>query len=258
MNCKECENLMELIIQKDIPVKDKKMAEEHMSQCKTCSESFIKTRQLASFLQTSSDNIPMPEWDKSWTIIKQSIEGESKPLRTNWNPWYSPWKYAVLGSIIIFILGFLAGKILFISTPPGESSGLETPKNLQYAICQYLEDIKPFILEYGNYQHTQKNEVDFSFEKTLASKLLMKNRILQDHMLRIKNIKIQQLLRELEIILMEISVINTKESQNFLFIKKLIKIKRIIYKIENIYWEQFLNNDLSGGVTCKSIVKKSI
>ncbi len=258
MNCKECENLMELIIHQDLPVKDKKMAAEHMSQCKTCSENFIKTRQLVSFLQTASDNITMPDWDKSWTIITRNIERESKPMRTIWNLWYSPWKYAVLGSIIIFILGFFVGKALFISPPPGESPGLKTAKNLQYAICAYLEDIKPFILEYGNYRHTQKNEVDFSFEKTLASKLLRKNRVLQDHMLRIKNIKIQQLLRELEIILMEISVINTKESQNFLFIKKLIKIKRIIYKIENIYWEQFLNNDLSGGVPCKSILKKTM
>lgn len=258
MNCKECENLMELFIQKDLPVKDEKMVEEHVNHCKTCSETLIKTRKLVSTLQTSSDNITMPDWDKSWTIIKRNIERESKPKRPIWNPRYSPWKYAVVGSIIIFLLGFLAGKKLFISTPLEESLDLKTPKNLQYAICAYLEDIKPFILEYGNYQPTQKNEVDFSFEKTLAGKLLMKNRILQAHMLRMKNIKIQQLLTELEIILMEISNMDTNESENFLFIKNLIKMKRTLYKIEKFYWEQFLNNDLSGGVTCKSILKKTI
>ena len=247
MNCKACENLMELYVHEDLSKPEREMFEKHLGRCKNCSEELNKTKQLISKIKTLTGQISMPDWNRSWDIINRNIQTGLKRGRIFLNFFHSKWRYAIAGSVFLFLLGFFIGKYLFISSPGKEPSDQKLSSNFKAAICEYLEDIKPFILDYSNYQPVIKNEEDISFDRVIANKLLIKNRLLQHHTLQVKNRKLQQLLEELEIILMEISDIGSSESDNLLLIKELIKIKKTIYKLENLYLEQILKNGFSGG-----------
>ncbi len=239
MSCKKCEWMMELYIHEELSKPDKISFEEHLSHCKNCAQKFNKIKQVISKIDSITNNLTEPDWDKSWQIIKRNVE--KKPGRKKFS-FYFPsfnWRLAAAYSIFIFILGLAAGKILFFSPRPGNIETSSSPQNIQLAMREYIEDIKPLIIEYVNYQPIYKNKEDIAFDKELALQLLNRNRNLQHRMSRARNNNLQQLLKELEIILMEISKLSSNnEYENLFMIKKLIQIKRTIYKLEALYLER--------------------
>ncbi len=240
MNCKKCECMMELYIHEELSRPDKKNVQEHLSKCNDCTIKFNKIKQVVSKIHSITDNLPEPVWDKSWQVIKENVE--KKPGRERFSFHFPSFnrRLAAAYSIFIFILGLIAGKILFFSTPPVKIETFRSPQNIQLAIREYLEDIKPVIIEYVNYRPIYKNKEEIAFDKKLALQLLYRNRILRYRTSKARNNDLQQLLEELEIILIEISNLssNNNESENLFMIQKLIKIKRTIYKLEALYLER--------------------
>ena len=244
MNCKKCAGLMELYIHEDLSKPDRKSFEEHLNSCKECSLEFSKIKQVVSKIGSITGDIPVPDWDKSWRSIKKNIG--KKPERKKFFLYFPSfnWRLAVVYSIFIFFLGLAAGKILFFSPQGGKSQGSAITQDIQVTIREYFEDIKPVVLEYANYQPIYKNIEDITFDKTVARKLLTRNRILQYRVPKVKNAKLQQLLEELEVILMEISNLNYNESENLQMIKELIKIKKTIFKLENLYLNRIIKTKI--------------
>lgn len=238
---------MELYIHEDLSEPEKRIFEKHLTDCEYCSDELNRTREIVLKIEKITNNLHMPDWNKSWNIIIRNVKGRSVEKDFSEDIFRSSWKYAVAGSILIFLLGFFAGKFLFKSSFLEEASNFKSAQDLQYAIYEYFEDIKPFILDYSNYQPALKKKEDFAFDKVKANELLIKNRLLQYYVLRLKNRELQKLLAELEIILMEISDIGFVESDNLLLIKQLIKMKKTIYKLENLYLEHISKDDISGG-----------
>lgn len=206
--------------------------EAHIAECAACARTFSAIQETYSYIRASAGEIPTTDWDTSWRIIRKRVL-EKKNAAKPWVPGLR-WGPVLAGSIVIFLVGIFVGKYVHFSPRPAAVTVSEINRQLQTALLEHIENIKPVIIQYANYSGGTGREQNLSvdIDREIAAKFLVKNRLLQGRMVQNKNRYMSQLLEELDMILTEISNLTVDEPENLLLIKELIKIKGILLKME--------------------------
>jgi hypothetical protein len=211
--------------------------ENHIKTCPGCARTFAEIKDTYSFIGSGGDEVPTPDWDTSWRIIRKQVMEKTTAQKSpsfGFNRGYK-WGLSAVAALIIFLVGIFVGK--FLTVTPGESTtGKEDiTYKLQAALKEHIENIKPVILQYANYNRAAEIQESIPIDREIAAKFLTKNRLLQGQLGDEKNKYLLQLLEELDMILTEISNLTTDEPENLLLIKELIKMKGTLLKIELIH-----------------------
>ena len=107
MKCKDSKNLMVIRIYGSLDSQQENELDTHLQQCQECRQAFLSTQDHAGIL-AERDPKQEPDWDRSWQIIAEKTAKNAKirrPLLFLPKP-----VLAALSLMIVFVLGFLAGK----------------------------------------------------------------------------------------------------------------------------------------------------
>ncbi len=233
--CKGFEKMMDRYVCETLPEAGRLELEAHINECTVCARTFSRIKETYSFIRTSAGEVPPTDWDTSWRIIRKRVL-EKKTAGKQWLPGLR-WGPLLAGSMLIFLVGIFVGKFVLFSPHPAAVTDSQINRQLQTALRDHIENIKPVIIQYANYTGSADREQGLSMDidREIASKFLVKNRLLQGRMGRDKNRHMSQLLEELDMILTEISNLTAGEPENLLLIKELIKIKGILLKMEVLH-----------------------
>lgn len=233
--CKRFEAKMDHYVCEILPEAGRLALEAHIDQCAACARTFSGIKASYSFIRTSAGEVPTTDWDTSWRIIRKRVLEKKDPGKRRLPG--PGWGFVLAGSMLIFLVGIFVGKYVLFSPRPAAVTDSQINRQLQSALLEHIENIKPVIIQYANYTGNADHEQNLSMgiDREIASKFLVKNRLLQGRMERDKNLRMSQLLEELDMILTEISNLTAGEPENLFLIKELIKIKGTLLKMEILH-----------------------
>lgn len=232
MKCLKKNVILEYI-DDEISEKETRMVEAHLSTCQKCREELESMKKDIDLVFENLALLDPTDVPADILIPPLKVEKKARTKRF-FIPafrWWD-WRVALAGSMLIFILGIFVGKY-FISVPAQKTLvKLESPEHLRFILQEHFEDIKPVLIEYANFSISKEGNMDILLDKEVVSRLMEQNHLLKKRIPQNKNEYLRQLLDELEVILREISSLTKEDPASLSVIKKLIREKEILFKLE--------------------------
>lgn len=233
--CRQIEKNMGLYIYNELNEKDKNAFEIHVNSCPDCSAQLAKFKQIHASITKEQISYPTPDWDQSWLIIRKRLVNHRQhhEKRKKFPIPMSKWAGVLVGSTAIFLLGLLVGIHVVDPGPEYKFSDTASAYMVQ-EFQEHIENIKPVIIEYANYWRSTDNPTDLPVEKERVIDLLMQNQMLLCRIPGEHNRHIQQLLNELNGILTKIALLTWEDPESLSRIKKMIRKKGLLFKMETL------------------------
>jgi len=203
--------------------------EAHLRLCSECREELKKYEKICQLMDKRSYIEPPSQyWNYYWQKLRPKLK-EGKFSR--WQNYillfrqhrYPRWSIIAATSALLLIVGisvfwFFKARNITQSTEttlPLISQQKESPLTATYvnrAANEYLNEVKPLLLEVANRQPTPLVEwgLDFSLEKKLSQQLLLQNRLLRREAGSSFDPQLQSLFEDIELVLTDISNLQEK------------------------------------------------
>jgi len=220
MNCKECQNLIALYVQDEATLDEKRLLEDHLRECPTCSQVLKRERIVIESIDRDLRSLPVPDWEASWRVISAPPQKARKG-----------WKRLVIqtaGVLAVFIVGAVIGR--FVLFPTGQTEEITAFSPLQ----RYFSQIRPVLTVFMNTSVDRATEYETEMERKLIQEMLAETRLLKQGMYEQENPYLQKLFDELEIILIEISNLKYGDERTKKMIMEMIKAKEISFKLKSL------------------------
>lgn len=232
MTCLRKNILMEYI-DNELSGEKLRRVEAHLSGCPACRENLEQMKTDIDLVMENMemlDPVDIPA-DTSITMPAEEKKAGTGRISLPAFRWWD-WRVAVAGSLFIFILGFFVGKYFISPSPPDMLVKLESPEHLRFVLQEHFENIKPVLIEYANFSLSEEGDLDVLLDKEFVTTLVEQNQLIKKRIPVDKDGYLRQLLDELEVILREISRLTEDDPGALSVIKKLIKEKEILFKLE--------------------------
>ena len=147
MNCDEAKNIMTVRLFAELSPDERAALEEHLRHCPDCARiSKVSESRREAF--DLPDGPPWPDWEKSWGVI--SGRALDRPRAAGLFGLPRKWVPAAASLLAVFILGYIAGRRLFVSpSGPAFSSGAPAAAELS-SIRRYVETVEPVLIDFLN------------------------------------------------------------------------------------------------------------
>lgn len=229
MKCKKCKEKIILHLYGELNEKENVELENHIKECPECARDFAYTKDVFKALDDAKEEAPNADWEKCWREIDSSVQVRSRKQKSFF---LAPrWVYAAAALLFVFVLGALIGRFWFF---PAQESLLEpgiSQGSMNLALKEYIDDLKPILIEYSNYTTSNQGEETILMDKKIVRGLLIQNLLLKDLVAKL-NPSFIPLIEDLDIILKELSNMQTGDRETPSLIKELIHEREILFKIE--------------------------
>ena len=202
MNCEEAKNLIAIGVFGDPDPADRAALEEHLQRCPACSRVF-ETVAAGRPSFDIPDDLPVPDWEKSWEVIENRAFGRPRALRVFGFP--LTWAAAAASIIVVFVLGFLAGRRLIL--PPAgspELSRVQIPE-AGSPLQKYAESLEPVLIDFLNRGERERPQEFADLERKIVRSMLAETRLLQALAASSRNAELGAFLEEMESILLSLA-----------------------------------------------------
>ncbi len=218
MNCKEYQNLIALYAQDEVSPGEKRLLEDHLKECPTCSQVLKREKIVIDSIDRDSRNLPAPDWEASWHVIST----QPKQAEKGWKRW----AVQAAAVLAVFIVGTVIGR--FILFPTGQTEEITAFSPLQ----RYFSQIHPVLTVFMNTSMDRATGYEMEMEKKIIHEMLAETRLLKQGMYEQDNPYLQKLFDELEIILLEISNLKYGDERTKKMIMEMIQAKEISFKLK--------------------------
>ncbi len=218
MNCKKYQNLITLYTQDELSPDEKRLLEEHLKKCPTCSQVLKRERIITKSIDKDSLYLPAPDWEASWRVISTQPQKDKKR-----------WKRLVIQAAAVaavFIIGSLIGRHVLFPVKQTEEITAFSP------LERYISQVRPALTVFMNTSSDQTTEYEMEMEKKIIKEILIDTRFLKQGVYEQENPYLQKLFDELEIILLEISNLKYGDEQSKKMILEMIKKKGMSFKLK--------------------------
>jgi hypothetical protein len=202
MKCKNVEREAILYIYDDLSQSGKNELETHLESCQGCRRLVEQKRELLKVVSLGEKRESDPSWDQYWGKIIQRVN------QTGSRPWFGvpslKWGFTIAGFAFFLILGILVGRLVLTDSKIQIKNSLqEGDYRRQSVLVQYLEDMKPVMLDLSNTAVAAGNRHEV-VEKEVIESMLIQTRLLQ-HRFSQQDPYVGSLLTDIEMILTEVS-----------------------------------------------------
>jgi hypothetical protein len=218
MNCKKCQNLISLYARDEVNPEEKRLLEDHLRECPTCSQVLKRERIIAESIDRDSRNLPALDWDASWKVISTQSQQAEKG-----------WKRLVVqtaGILAFFIIGAVIGR--FVLFPVEQAEEMTDFSPLQ----RYFSQVRPVLTVFMNTSIDRATEYEVEMEKKIIKEMLVETRLLKQGVYEQDNPYLHKLFDELEIILLEISNLKYGDERTKKMIMEMIQTKGMPFKLK--------------------------
>jgi hypothetical protein len=223
LNEVECENL-----------------KKHFQFCPSCQRFYEQNRKMLRFMSRGELGDPSPRLDTLWGNIR---DGVPETRRRFWFPQPAlKWGLTFGGFLACLMLGFFLGRILMVGTKDkGKWDQNSDQYSVQMVMQNYLEDLKPLVLDLSNATIPGKGEKPDWIETGRIKSMLFRTRLLRKRYFDQKDPQLEGLLDDIELILMEIVNRSPGDHQTIRSVREMmeendisIKLNLLKYKIKSI------------------------
>lgn len=192
---------------------------QHLAECDSCRVAFDEMRSTLAVLSKNERPEPEPAyWNGYWSRLEKRLERKHQPILEKFTAlitWLSRlpgWSYQLAGAAAILWLGIYIGYLAFRPpAPPEKKLVAQSTRDLQLNLtgqeaADYLERSKILLLGIVNLDPTAKKiPLDFVRQQQVSRELLTATADLKQQIQGTKHQRLQVLLADLELILMQIA-----------------------------------------------------
>jgi hypothetical protein len=227
MNCKKFKERIFMFQDRQLTGPQLAEWEKHRRHCPSCAETFAAVEAAASRFEAAADPVPVPDWNGSWQKIATAIE--PRP-RTKFSFRFSP-RLALLSSgfLIFFVMGVVVARFFIFTPTPLRSRSSEVVDDFTFTAQDYFTALQPVMNEYGNTRNVGAvNPVDQDLVRRFLSNLYL----LKLRAEKTKDVSLQHLLADIELVLLEIVHLDRSNPENSRLVGALIQEKGISLKMK--------------------------
>ncbi len=229
MKCKKCKEKIILHLYGELNKQEKAEFKNHIKECPECAKDFAYTKDVFKALDNAKEEAPDADWEKCWREIGSSVQVGPRKQKSFF---LAPrWVYAAAALLFVFVLGAFLGRLWFF---PAQESPLDpgiSQGSMNLALKEYIDELKPILIEYANYATSNEGEETVLMDKKIVRGLLIQNLLLKDLVAK-SNPSFIPLIEDLDIILKELSNMQTGDRETPSLIKKFIHEREILFKID--------------------------
>lgn len=231
MRCHQAKKKIIPYLYQALSPQEKASLEKHLSECNRCQAEFKISQQIYEAVNFDKPTPPLPEidWEKNWASIvgRLPLRQKVKTVRS-----FQPrWVYGLGVVLVIFLLGLGLGYFWLAKSPAvTPSSGLD-PQGVRIALKNYLEEIKPILIDWENSPLQESGQETVTVNKKLLQSLLIQNHLLRE-IVGETSPEVISLLDDLDLILREMANQSASRPANRQLIKSFLQEKDILFKLE--------------------------
>lgn len=217
-----CEDVPKKLIENMLGLlspEDREELERHAKSCPACAERMEKIRMVRSAI-ADKETIPPPDWEVSWQVIAEKTL--RKKRRFAFPMFRYHWALAV-GLASIFILGAIAGKVIFFKPKPAPISDIFAGMNAESAWRSYADSIELLLVDFGNRAEVDRPRNIKKREKELVGRLLAETRVLKELLAQERDDARIALLNDVELILVGIANLKPGDKESAENIAKIVR-----------------------------------
>ncbi|HES59851.1 MAG: hypothetical protein JW956_13890 [Calditrichaceae bacterium] len=194
--------------------------QKHLEKCTECRKEYNQMKNTIKQLDINNIKDPGEEyWDNYWSnlenrMVEDSIQrANSAAQRKNFSthPQIRTWTIRILSAAAMLLIGIGIGYLYFGNPEPMDQSikGLTPVKMTAYPqeAVDYLDRSKILLLGFINFDtdNIDPTSMDFSRQQQVANSLIKQAAVLKNDLKGRENQRVLALIKELEIILLQIS-----------------------------------------------------
>jgi hypothetical protein len=229
MKCKKYEEKIILYLYGELSDKEKADLQSHIQECAACARDLEYTKKVFKALDDSKGEAPQANWEKSWKEISSTTQVQPREKKSFLLT--QRWVYAGAALLVVFVLGALLGRFLFFPVKESPFRAGAAPAAMNPALIEYMDELKPILIEYANYTSLEGTEEAMLIDKDTLRSLLVQNLLLKDIIAK-SNPSLLPFLDDLDLVLKELSNMKRGDKQTPSMIKELIQEREILFKME--------------------------
>jgi len=226
MKCQKAKNLITIGIYGRLTAGQKKDLESHLKECPECMRLYEKSAPLMN-LRLRQREIPSPDLEKSWRVISKKTMARrrySKIIPAQ------KWVLAASSLLIVFILGYFAGKEVLKTGHKGFPVESMTPLSL----ASYADHLKPVLVNFVNQDKKETPDKIQRLEKEIIRDMLLQTRLLKELASRNGNTERLNLLQDMEFILVSMSNLESGDQEVARHLARIIQEKNISLRLKEL------------------------
>jgi hypothetical protein len=231
MNCRECEQLVVDVVYGELDGDAKSRFDEHVQACSDCARLLSEMRSTLNTMDERERKDPgQAYWDGYWNRLSTRMEREGSERRSRgWVGRLMPAlstpaiKWAQRGALaaLLIVFGSVIGRMVLPGEAPvkvaetnpevDQPAGGARQASTEDCARQYIEDTQILLLALVNFDPEAEGDdaPDWSAEKKRSRELVVQGASLRADLNAPKQRRLRELVSELELIMMQISNLET-------------------------------------------------
>jgi hypothetical protein len=226
MKCQKAKDLITIGIYGRLTASQKQELESHLKECPECMRLYEKSAPLMD-LRLRRREIPSPDLEKSWSVISEQTMA---PRRFPRIIPAQKWILVASSLLIVFILGYFAGKEVLKTGQKGFSMESMTPLSL----TSYADHLKPVLVNFVNQDKKETPDKIQRLEKEIIRDMLLQTRLLKELASHNGNRERLELLQDMEFILVSMSNMESGDLEIARHLARMIQEKNISLRLKEL------------------------
>mgnify|MGYP006919312454 CR=1 FL=1 len=224
MSCKSYRPLIENVASGSAGFEEIARLDAHLTSCVSCNTSFMDLQHLLDATRTIRVEPDASFWDEYYDRLEAKM-GPSQPTAERDNVHSSlfirkpavirflpTWSFQLAAAAVVLIGGIWLGRTFFSAPLTSESVAISDRTAVEDRAFSYLDRSKTLLLGVVNFNLDEDDPSDLNIErrKGLASGLIQEASLLKADLSRADDLRLKQLISDLEIILLQIANIESE------------------------------------------------
>lgn len=264
--CKQCKDLFDEALCKELNKKQKLFLENHLQECPKCRSEFEEANAMLNFMRKKVRQEPGPTfWDDYWENLQDRMEKEnvlhakSKKRRKTFSQIFqslnfSPrWLVQAAAALVLVVIGIFIGREIFppskdpgkqIERSPVLESGYEPGTKLYHRTHNFIERSKVILLAMINFDPKTEDSyvLNLTHQQRISRELVRQAGGLKSELADPDQRQLRELISDLEIILLQVANLDSDSDISAIeLVKNGVKIRGVLFKIQLTDIRQSIN-----------------
>ena len=249
MNCREAETLVTAGVYGRLTPEERAELESHAGTCPACAELLEKWAGILELRsEVREDDVPLPDWEKSWTKIAAGAIGERARrwslfgrMALGWPGWARGASVAA-AVLLVFVLGYFAGRRILVdrsgravrAAVSPVAGGSSLAESGEVRLVEYAENLRPLLVDFLNRGDVRPPDELLALRRRVVRDMLGETRVLKRLAAESGEAGLDDLLSDLEIILTSLANLSPDDEDSADHLGRMIREKDVSLRLRTL------------------------